>query len=78
MIRSTRNWDNNEDQAWRQYLSDHQKKYHDYSRGTKSEQSGYWNQRHQDGDQNRRPDGENHQYDGNRPDGSRRSDDNPR
>ncbi len=33
------NWDSNEDQSWRQYLSDHHRKYQGYSRASKSEQS---------------------------------------
>ena len=40
------NWDNNEDQQWRQYQSTEHLKYRDYSRANKKDQSNYWNWRH--------------------------------
>lgn len=49
------NWDGQEDQDWRQYLSEHHKKYRDYSHASKRDQSAYWNERHQnDRDQDHR------------------------
>ena len=44
------NWNNDEDQQWRQYLTDQHRKYHDYSKANKKEQSGYWNWRHENED----------------------------
>ena len=39
-------WNNNEDQAYRRYLQEHHKKYHDFAKAKPSEQSNYWNWRH--------------------------------
>ena len=35
-------WSQSEDPAWRQYLAEHHKKYHDYAKATKKEQENYW------------------------------------
>jgi hypothetical protein len=40
------NWDDNENRAWGQYLSDNHKKAHEYKKAPKKEQSQYWNWRH--------------------------------
>ncbi len=39
-------WNANEDQAYHQYLRDHHKKDHDFSKASKREQKDYWNYRH--------------------------------
>ena len=44
------NWNNDEDQQWRQYLKDQHKKYHDFSKADKTEQGAYWNWRHDQDD----------------------------
>jgi hypothetical protein len=40
------NWDDNENRVWGQYLLDNHRKPHDYRKARKSEQSEYWNWRH--------------------------------
>ena len=40
------NWNDNENKAWGQYLSDNHKSSHEYSKASKKEQSQYWNYRH--------------------------------
>src|ERR1700727_1031725 len=40
------NWDDNENRAWGQYLSENHKKAHDFQKADKKEQSDYWNWRH--------------------------------
>jgi hypothetical protein len=55
------NWDDNENRAWGQYLSENHYKTHDYKKANKREQSQYWNWRH------------DHE-DGQRQDGQRRDD----
>ena len=40
------NWDDNENHAWGQYLSENHKSSHEYSKANKKEQSQYWNYRH--------------------------------
>jgi hypothetical protein len=40
------NWNDNENKAWGQYLSDNHKSSHEYSKPNKKEQSEYWNYRH--------------------------------
>lgn len=40
------NWDDNENRAWGQYLSDNHEKSHDFKKAKKKEQSNYWNWRH--------------------------------
>ena len=49
------NWDDNENHAWGQYLADNHKKSHDFKKANKTEQSQYWNWRHdhQDDDHKR-------------------------
>jgi len=39
-------WDDNENRAWGQYLSENHKKDHDFQKADKKEQSDYWNWRH--------------------------------
>ena len=40
------NWDDNENKAWGQYLSENHKSSHEYAKASKKEQSQYWNYRH--------------------------------
>jgi hypothetical protein len=40
------NWDDNENRAWGQYLSENHKQTHDFQKADKKEQSDYWNWRH--------------------------------
>jgi hypothetical protein len=40
------NWDDNENRAWNQYLSDNHRESREYSKSNKREQSQYWNWRH--------------------------------
>jgi hypothetical protein len=40
-------WSQTEDPAWRQYLKEHHKKYHDWSKAKKKEQADYWKWRDQ-------------------------------
>lgn len=35
-------WTASEDPAWRQYLKEHHKKYHDWAKAKKREQEDYW------------------------------------
>lgn len=35
-------WAASEDPAWRQYLKEHHKKYHDWAKAKKAEQEDYW------------------------------------
>ena len=46
------NWDDNENHAWGQYLTEHHKKSHEFSKASKREQSNYWNYRHSHPDNN--------------------------
>ena len=46
-------WNNNEDQAYRRYLQENRRKYHDFARATKKEQDDYWNWRHSHRDEGR-------------------------
>jgi hypothetical protein len=46
------NWDDNENRAWGQYLTEDKKKSHEFSRSNKKEQSDYWNWRHAHPDKN--------------------------
>jgi hypothetical protein len=43
-------WSQSEDPQWHQYLQEHHKKYHDWSKAKKKEQEAYWKWRdqHQD------------------------------
>lgn len=47
-------WNEQEDQAYRRYLTEHHKKYHDFAKANKKEQSDYWKWRHEHPDDNRR------------------------
>jgi hypothetical protein len=47
------NWDDNENRAWGQYLTDNNRKPHEYRKAKKSEQTQYWNYRHDQSDGNR-------------------------
>jgi hypothetical protein len=40
------NWDDNENRAWGQYLTENHRDSHEYSKSNKREQSQYWNWRH--------------------------------
>ena len=50
------NWDDNENRAWNQYLSENHKQPHDFKKAKKSEQSQYWNWRHDHQDNDKRDD----------------------
>jgi len=39
-------WNNGEDQAYRRYLQEHHKKYHDFAKAKRKEQDDYWKWRH--------------------------------
>ena len=40
------NWDDRENRAWGQYLTENHRDSHEFSRANKKEQSHYWNWRH--------------------------------
>lgn len=40
-------WAQTEDPAWRQYLQEHHRKYHDWAKSKKKEQEDYWKWRDQ-------------------------------
>lgn len=40
-------WNDSENPAWHQYLKEHKKKDHDWSKANKKEQSDYWKWRDQ-------------------------------
>jgi hypothetical protein len=44
-------WNDREDPAWRQYLKEHHRKYHEWARSKRKEQDEYWRWRdqHRDG-----------------------------
>jgi hypothetical protein len=46
------NWDDNENRAWGQYLTENHKKSHEFSKSNSKEQSHYWNWRHAHPDKN--------------------------
>jgi len=46
------NWDDNENHAWGQYLTENRKSSHEYSKSNRKEQSQYWNWRHAHPDKN--------------------------
>ena len=46
------NWDDNENHAWGQYLSESKKEPHEFTKAPKKEQSQYWNWRHAHPDKN--------------------------
>jgi hypothetical protein len=46
------NWDDNENRAWGQYLTQNHKNSHEFSKANKKEQSNYWNYRHSHPDNN--------------------------
>ncbi len=39
-------WNAAEDSAWRRYLSDHHRTYHDFAKASDKEQKDYWKWRH--------------------------------
>ncbi len=45
------NWDDNENRAWGQFLTEKHRKPHDFSKANKKEQSQYWDWRHAHPDQ---------------------------
>jgi len=56
-------WNDNEDRAYRQYLSKHHKQYRDFQSESPKEQNQYWNWRHAHPDQDHpdnRSDHDNH------------------
>lgn len=46
------NWDDNENRAWGQYITENHKKSHEFSKANKKEQRDYWNWRHAHPDKN--------------------------
>ena len=42
----THEWNQQEDQKYRQYLQERRKKYHDFRKASRKEQNDYWNWRH--------------------------------
>jgi hypothetical protein len=46
-------WNADEDKAYRGYLQEHHKKYQDFAKAKKSQQSDYWNWRHAHSDSDR-------------------------
>ena len=46
------NWDDNENRAWGQYLSENRRSSHEYAKANKKEQSQYWKWRHSHPDRN--------------------------
>jgi hypothetical protein len=46
------NWDDNENRAWGQFLTENHRKSHEFSKANKKEQSEYWNWRHAHPDKN--------------------------
>jgi hypothetical protein len=47
------NWDDNENQAWGRFQTENHKQPHDFKKAKKSEQSQYWNWRHDHQDDKR-------------------------
>ncbi len=47
------NWDDRENHAWGQYLSENHRDSHEYSKSKKKEQSQYWKWRHDHPDDHR-------------------------
>ncbi|MFI5097113.1 MAG: hypothetical protein ACHQT6_03980 [Candidatus Acidiferrales bacterium] len=45
------NWDDNENHAWGQFLTENHRNSHDFKKAKKKEQSEYWNWRHAHPDQ---------------------------
>jgi hypothetical protein len=46
------NWDDNENRAWGQYLTENHKNSREFSKSNRKEQSHYWNWRHAHPDKN--------------------------
>jgi len=46
-------WNESEDRAYREYLQEHHKKYHDFARAKTREQQDYWTWRHSHTDNDR-------------------------
>jgi hypothetical protein len=46
------NWDDNENRAWGQYLTENHRNSHEFSKANKREQARYWNYRHSHPDHN--------------------------
>ena len=44
------NWDDNENRAWGLYLSENNRKQHEFRKARQREQSQYWNWRHEHSD----------------------------
>jgi hypothetical protein len=40
------NWDDKENRAWGQFLTENHRESHEYAKSNKKEQSEYWNWRH--------------------------------
>ena len=46
------NWDDHENRAWGQYLTENHRQPHEFSKANRKEQSQYWNWRHAHPDKN--------------------------
>jgi hypothetical protein len=46
------NWDDHENRAWGQYLTENHRSSHEFSKANKKEQSNYWKWRHNHPDKN--------------------------
>jgi hypothetical protein len=46
------NWDDNENRAWGQYLTENHRSSHEFAKANKKEQSQYWKWRHAHPDKN--------------------------
>ena len=47
-------WNDSEDRAYRHYLQEHHKKYHDFEKAKQKEREDYWNWRHSHPDAGRK------------------------
>ena len=54
------NWDDNENRAWGQYLSENHRQSHEFSHANRREQSQYWNWRHSHPDDRDHRDNDRH------------------
>ena len=48
--RDYHNWDDRENRAWGVYLTNNHRRYYEFSKANRREQSRYWNWRHSHGD----------------------------
>ena len=53
MHKDSHEWNDHETEAYRRYLKEHHKKYHEFAQAKKNEQNNYWNWRHSHPDRDR-------------------------